>query len=212
MDLLKEILQDTEQGSEMWNKIRLGKFTSSEIHRLVSHKGKLTEKAEGYVFEKAAEIITGESKSFDNAATVWGHQHEAEAAEAFEKKTELSVTTCGFELKTENYGGSPDRLVGFDGLLEIKCPFNSANHIKHCLLENQEEFKKECSEYYWQIQSNLNVTERQFAFFVSYDPRNATAPLYVLLIKRDEKDIELINKSVEMGVVRLKEVLSRLAA
>lgn len=213
MSLLDEILSDVEQGSDMWNKIRLGKFTSSEIHRLIFKKGALTDKALKYIQEKAAEIMTGvPNNSFDNAATTWGHEQEPIAAKLFSEKTELELTECGFVMLNEYFGGSPDRLIGVDGLIEIKCPFNSGNHVKHCMLKDQEDLKAECPEYFYQIQSNLIVTERDYAFFVSYDPRNEKAPLFILLVKRDEKEIELINNCVEKGIEELKTILKKLAA
>jgi predicted phage-related endonuclease len=211
-NLLNEILAETEQGSELWEKIRLGKFTSSEIWKLLCKKGPLTQQALTYINEKAAEILTGESKSFDNEATVWGHTNEPLAREEFEKKLNLKVLPTGFIMRDEFYGGSPDGLIDEDGLIEIKCPFNTSNHIAHCIVKSQAELKDNHPKYYYQIQSNLNVTGRSYAFFVSYDPRLQNAGFYSILVKKDEEAIDLINTSVEKGTVMLKEILSVLNA
>lgn len=208
--LVNEILAEAGQGSDLWLKIKIGKFSSSEAHRLIFKKGNLTDKAKKYIHEKVAEILTGEQKNFDSEATIWGHQNEPLADEAFTLKTGIETKECGFIMVNEFYGGSPDRLIGDEALTEIKCPFNSANHIKHCSLKDVEDFKSECPEYYYQIQSNLNVTGRAYAFFISYDPRVTQCPLYVLLVKRDEKDIQLINECLEVATNELKTILEKL--
>ena len=204
--LLNDVLQEAEQGSDLWLKIRIGKFTSFEIHRLI-HTKTLTDTNWKYITEKVAENLTGETKEFTNEATAWGIEKEPEAANAFALKTGMILSKCGFTIKSEYYGGSPDRLIEEDGLVEIKCPFNSANHTKHCLIKSEKEFKSECKEYYWQIQSNLNVTDRSYAFFVSYDPRVKQCPLFILLVKRNEKDIAILNRCVEEGTKELKQSL-----
>lgn len=208
--LVNEILADAEQGSDMWLKVRVGKITSSEFHKIVFKKGKLTDKALKYIHSKVAEILTGEQSSFDNEATTWGHENEPKADEAFKQKTGIETKECGFQMVNEFYGGSPDRLIDDDGLTEIKCPFNSANHIKHCSLKSVEDFKSECPEYYYQIQSNLNVTGRAYAFFISFDPRITQCPLYVLLVKRNEDDIKEMNECLKVAVDKIKELLQDL--
>lgn len=215
MSLVHEILNEAEQGSDLWNKVRIGKFTSSEIARLIHKKGALTDKNRTYIAEKVAEILTGESREFDNEATLWGKTQEPIAADEFTKQTEIELTECGFvlsETHPEFFGGSPDRLIGEDGLVEIKCPFNSANHIKHCMVKSQEDLKDIAETYYWQIQSNLLVTGRGYAFFISYDPRVTQCPLYTILIKRNEADIQLLEKCLEAGISEVKSILSTLKA
>lgn len=209
-NLVSEILAEAEQGSDMWGKLRIGKFTSSEIHKLIFKRGNLTDKALKYIHAKAAEILTGEQTSFDSEATTWGHEQEPKADLAFKKFADIETKECGFQMMNEFYGGSPDRLIDGDGLTEIKCPFNSANHIKHCTLKDDEDFKTECPEYYWQIQSNLNVTGRAYAFFISYDPRVTQCPLYVLLVKRNKEDIDLLNECLKVATDKLKEILKAL--
>lgn len=206
--LLNEILADASQGSDMWNKIRLGKFTSSEIHRLIHKKGALTEANKKYIFEKVAEILTGEAKTFfENDAMRWGTQQEPIARDLFAEQTGLEITECGFILVDEYYGGSPDGLISDYGLIEIKCP-SSAVHIQNCTIKSQEDLKAISEEYYFQIQSNMIVTERDHAFFISYDPRVTQMPLFTIMIKRDEEAMTLIKKCIEAGKNELQRILS----
>ena len=51
-------------------------------------------------------------------------ENEENAIASYERRERISVERVGFILPsgTDNYGGSPDGLVGGDGLLETKCP------------------------------------------------------------------------------------------
>ncbi|KAK9882586.1 hypothetical protein WA026_022212 [Henosepilachna vigintioctopunctata] len=65
----------------------------------------------------------------------------------------------------------PDRLIGDQTILEVKCPFSikdefiSALNYKHIETVNGEFHLKETSPYYFQIQTQLLVTERMFCEF-----------------------------------------------
>lgn len=155
MSLLNELLAETEQGSDMWHKVKIGKFSSSEIKALICKRGDFTTGAISYISEKVAEILTGEYLTFENEATVWGHTNEPIARGIYEEKTGLTVTVPGFIMHNEYYGGSPDGVIDPKGILEIKCPFKSANHIKNCMVNDQKSFKKLHPDYYYQMQSNM---------------------------------------------------------
>ena len=66
-----------------WEAKRMGKFTASEIHRLMGNPRKkgevLSETAKSFVIEKAAEILTGQKRAVWGAALDWGVEHEQEA-------------------------------------------------------------------------------------------------------------------------------------
>lgn len=74
------------------------------------------------------------------------------------------VEETGFTQYGDNAGGSPDGLVDFDGILEIKCP--SAEYLKRAL-ENPAHNRA----YYAQIQMNLLITDRYWCDYVVFDPR-----------------------------------------
>jgi hypothetical protein len=211
MSLLNEIMLEAEQGSEAWYKIRLGKFTSSRVKEIICKRGDITIGAMSYIAEKASEILTGEEQeTFESEDMIWGKTYEPVAAKVYEEKTGLKVTECGFVIHNEFYGGSPDRLVEPGGILEIKCPGKSKNHIKNCMANSQETLKKLRPDAYYQIQSNLFLTERQWGHFVSYDPRVTSAEFFMIHVKRDEDDIKEILAAIEMASSELKSVLKRL--
>jgi hypothetical protein len=130
------------QGSEEWDQIRCGRFTASEIHRIMSPSKRemteselkarpksgpgssvkliydhdsLSDSAMTYVKQKVAETLTGRIKSQSYAfPLVYGKETEAEAVEYFETNTGLKCEEIGFCPYTDHAGGSPDRDIPED--------------------------------------------------------------------------------------------------
>ena len=162
------------------------------------------------IFEKLAEDLTGRyDDSLDTKALRWGETYEADARLAYEAVTGNSVDLCGFIEWSKIFGGSPDGLVGDDGIIEIKCPYSTANHVKYLLLENQYELNGLKPEYYTQIQGNLLVTGRKWCDFISYDPRcvRAEFALKILRVDRDEEFIKRIKDALDKAE-RIKEQIT----
>lgn len=182
-----------EQNSAEWDRIRVGRFTASEIWKLITEprtveakkEGRLSETAMTYVNEKVAEVLTGMPKSTGYAfPIVWGVEHEDEAADFFSNATGFELEKVGFFPYTDHAGGSPDRLVGDNAIVEIKCPYDPAKQIDYLMLTDMWDLKRENKEYYWQCQANLLFTERTICHFVTYDPR-------MILDKHKMKHIEI---------------------
>lgn len=185
-----------EQGSDLWKQLRLGHVTASNMADVMA-KGKYgeSEARRKYKVRLVAERMTNQSQdSYSNAAMEWGIEQEQFAAMAYEVKTNTLLDKTGFwpHETIAWLGVSPDRLVGNDGLVEIKCP-NTTTHIDY-ILDDQVPAK-----YHKQIQCQLWVTGRQWCDFVSYDPR---LPLEnQLFIKRAYPEKEFI---AEMEAETLK--------
>ena len=67
------------QSQEEWLKARANRFTASVVHKLMgsSRSGSpLSKTAETFVYERAAEILTGNSKPVYGDALDWGIAHE----------------------------------------------------------------------------------------------------------------------------------------
>lgn len=187
-----------------WEAERVGKFTASEVHKLMA-KGRNGEyfgqTAKKYIRNKTAELLTCERiQGFSNDAMEWGNAHEEEAATAFENKTGLRFTYHGvafpkFYDHTDFSGGSPDG-VGDDFIIEIKCPYNSGEHLEHLLITNATELKEYAPEYYWQMVMNMLVCGKSHGYFISYDPRYAieSQQLKVLKIEPLECDVDKLKE------------------
>jgi len=154
-------IYDCEQRSDLWRALRLGKITGSNADRLLTDPKRKT-----YAQELLVELLTeSEEDRFVSDAMQWGIDQEPNAILWYELETGSSVKPVGFVISgdNDNFGASPDGLVGEDGLIEVKCPGSRA-HLDH--LEHGPG-----SKYLQQMQWQMYVTDRQWCDFVSYSPR-----------------------------------------
>lgn len=193
-----------EQGSELWHQLRLGHVTASGIADLMAKtKTGESESRRKYKVKLVAERMTGKAQeSYSNAAMEWGVEQEQYAAMAYELKNNILLDKTGFWLhpSIKWLGVSPDRLVGNDGLVEIKCP-NTTTHIDYILDDVVP------ARYYKQIQCQLWVTNSQWCDFVSYDPRLPEENQ--LFIKRAYPD-EVFIREMESEVLRFLDEVEQM--
>lgn len=165
-----------DQRSPEWERIRVGRFTSSQNWRMIvqpkDKSKKISETTMTYIMEKVAEVMTGQAKQQGYAfPIVHGIETEPIAREYFIEKTGIEVQECGFFPYTEHAGGSPDGLIGTDGIIEIKSPYDSKVMVDYLMLTDYHDLKRDFREHYWQIQNNLVFTEREYCKFIAFDPR-----------------------------------------
>lgn len=155
-----------EQKSDEWFKKRLGVLTASRLSRVINVKGEITNTKQ-IAEELANEIITGNINKITTNAMERGSNLESEARNEFEKATNMKVVETGIFIANDNScGGSPDGLINDDGIIEIKCCLEK----KH--LENIKDIKNnKCPDSYKaQIQGNLYFTNREYCYFIAYNP------------------------------------------
>lgn len=202
---------DVVQGSPEWLKLRVGKATSSRIGDIMSKgkNGQPSATRENYMYQLLLERLTGEvAEHYQSSEMNRGIEQEQFAVEAYELETFNICQTCGFFESPESLmeGSSPDRLIGDDGILEVKNP-NTNTHIKTIISGG---IKKD---YIYQIQHQLYCTDRKWADFISYDnrcPQNLR--LYIKRIERDEKIIEEIKSAVIFFLSELDELEKKVRA
>ena len=185
-----------------WKAQRLGKFTASEIWKLLKGGRKKDEMfgqtALSYINEKIAEILTGEAPELTNVkALEWGSANELDAVELFARQHHETVEHFGggnpqFFPFHSIAGGSPDALTE-SSVIEVKCPWNSANHVEFLkgarTSTPHNDWLRDNKEEYWaQIQFNMICCGKEFGYLVSYDPRviRPEHRLAVLIVDRDE--------------------------
>lgn len=209
-----------------WEQQRLGKFTASEMGKLMKEArsgGGISETGKSYVIQVAAEILTGQAKEIYAKAFDWGRDHEFEAYMAYcdhQKKYAnieyFGVSSGGQEDKQcflpigDFAGASPDFLCDIYG--EIKCPDKSENHIKHMMVKTGEDLKKANSDYYWQVQTGMLASEMDVCHFVSYDPRmiDPKHKIHVAEIYANKQDQQKILERITMACELLHDIIQNL--
>lgn len=213
-----ESLQNLTNKREEWLQNRKGKFTASEFHRLMGYddKEELPKGAITYVIEKVLEeATTGEKKGFSTDSTEWGNETEKEAAEKFAEKYSLEISKYGDNQEliklTKDVSCTPDGLTSDDAGFETKCP-DSKTHLFYLENLTENNFKQLCTDYYWQVQGGMYITGFKKWYFISYDPRfkNESKRLLVLEIKRNDEDIEKLQKRLQQAIKLKREKLKQL--
>ena len=203
------------QSQEEWLQARANRFTASVVHKLmgVSRNGEtLSKTAQSFIYEKAAEILTGYSKPVYGDSLEWGITNEADAFHMFADNdfnewTYYGGDTYVFIPYGEYSGYSPDGLSS-DAILEIKCPYNSGIHLKNFNIYDADSLKQIHPEYYWQMQLGMLATDLDYGYFVSYDPRMPQEKqMHIAEIERHEVEFEL-NEKLENAWELLQNILS----
>ena len=192
------------QGSPEWLALRAGIPTASEFDKILTPGGKASASAEKYLFGLLAERMMGHPRI--EAVSTWmqrGNEMEAEAVAFYEAQRDLETVPVGFVTNdAETVGASPDRLVGEDGLLEIKVPSDPV-HVSYLLKKAVDQA------YYPQVQGQLWITERKWADILSYHPE---MPPALIRVERDEEFIKLLSEAVEEFSRLLEEAAADLTA
>ena len=188
-------IHNFEQRTDEWYAIRRGKMSASNAETIIANGKGL----ETYIYNLMAEYYSSaEKENYINADMQRGIDLEPEAKIEFQFYTGLDIKEVGCVELNEYILASPDGLIGDDGLIEIKCP-NDSIYFKLLLSNNIK------PEYIAQMQMQMYVTDRQYCYFVSYNP-NFEKSLYIKKINRDEEMIEKLKKGLERGTQLIKEI------
>ncbi|XP_050306062.1 uncharacterized protein LOC126745672 isoform X2 [Anthonomus grandis grandis] len=117
-----------------------------------------------------------------NNATRYGSESEARAILEFENEFNLKVSRCGIFIGEQEYylAASPDGCINEHDLVEVKCPFSITNmtpteailskKITFATLENNHLHLKKNHNYYYQVQGQLAIANKQSCYFIIWSP------------------------------------------
>lgn len=199
-----------EQQSIEWLTERIGHCTGSRFDDVMKKvkSGKPSTSRQTYLLEVVTErILNRPGDYYFSNAMLWGLENETAAKMAYEAHTGAMLTTPGFRRHStiQWCGVSSDGLVDDTGTIEVKCPANPRNTVMTWLGGMP-------SEHMAQVQGGLWVWNRQWADFISYDPRMPPdLQLYVQRIERDEDYIAMLTIEVTTFLAEADELLSRIA-
>jgi hypothetical protein len=207
-------------GSEHeWMLKRIGRFTASQIHRLMSEPKSKTELlskgAKTYIREVASEVLTGKRKDrYQNNAMERGIELEPIAFAALCEALDLDISSpdimhfgvneFGLYAPNEYLAASPDGIIlDRELIVELKCP-DSATHLEYLSYENADDLKNNAPEYYYQIQTNILLSEAKGAIFASYDDRYPEhLQLKIIEVPQDVQTCEKILDKLTHAITEL---------
>ena len=183
---------------ESWLADRVGKVTASKVHAVVRRKrdGKPYADYDTYLWALVTERLTGRRVE---VPTTWAMQRGVEleplAAAEYEMQTDQPVTFSGFvdHVMLPRTGCSPDRLVGSDGVLEIKCPLDK-DYLEFFMSGSVPE------QYYWQALLQMSCTGRHWVDIMYYHPDMPDdMQMRIVRLERSkcEADIEIMMRRIE---------------
>ncbi len=199
------------QNDDAWLAKRRGHITASRIGLIARRKrnGEPYAGYDDYLMEVLTERLTGRTtERFVTAAMQWGIEQEAFAADLYQFETGIDLATSDYVVHPEisMSGASPDRLIGSDGLLEIKCP-NTRTHVDFLLTGEIDE------NYIWQMVWQMECTGRAWCDFMSYDPR---LPVHLqsktVRVHRDAEKTEIARQAVTEALATIENLQAKLEA
>lgn len=200
-------MSTVEQRSNEWYEARLGRFTGSEIHKLMGIKG-LGLTGEDYAYQKACEIVFGrnEEDEFMSFDMQRGVQYEPLAFDLFNRLNEenfIQATKCDFFPYKDFAGASPDGIVSDNAVLEIKCP--KPETFFKLLKDN--EVKKD---YLYQMQMEMLCAGKSKAYFFNFIIWNGKPLHHTIVVERDEELIAKILGRVLEAVILRDEYVTKI--
>ena len=193
-----------KQRTAEWLKQRSGKFTASQIHRLLGKsnaKGELLkmtkQSIENYAMEKAGEMYFGlpEEEEYLSKDMQRGIDLEPHAFARFSRKMNfqfIDVFESPFIEIDKNSGASPDGKLSNGDNLEIKCP-NLDTFRKFVITE------KIKPQYFAQMQMQMLASGAERTHFFNYLIHNGEEYSHTIIVERCEETILLIKERIELA-------------
>lgn len=205
----------TEEERGAWLALRAGKLTASRMNDAMAFTKKLESMAarNDYLRELLAERICDHSaRHFVSEAMRHGIAYEDEAKIAYEAATGNLLTDprtaadLGFfsHPRIENFGASPDSLLGKHGLLEVKCPTTPKFVAWKLAGVVPEEHQK-------QMIAQLACTGRRYCVFCAYEPRirEVDRRLFILRFEPTREQITEVETAAIAFLETLDEMFSQ---
>jgi YqaJ-like viral recombinase domain len=198
------IFHEVAQYSEEYDRLKLGIPTSSHFHKIITPQGKPSKQWREYACVLIAERILQRNIDFYQSPSMErGLIVEAEAADWYEFDQDLTVQRGGF-ITDDNHtiGCSPDRLVGDEGLLEIKAPLPHTQVEYWLSGEVNERFRP-------QLQGQLYVSQRSWVDIVCW---HDVLPKIVMRVDPDEKFIKALDRELQIFNFFIERVMEKIRA
>ena len=203
---------EVEQRSAEWFAMRAGRFTASQISRLLGKETlKTTQKTiKNYAHEAAVESIFGPEPEIEFLPKDMQRGVDLEPL-AFKKFSEImaedfvDVRECGFYTFGDHAGASPDGLVGDTSILEIKAP-QRAKFFKY-VVEGADAIDLK---YMAQMQMQMLCTETNLCYFMNYIIDNGLERWHIIEVKRDDDFINVLKERIKLATYYKTEFINKI--
>lgn len=192
-----------------WLNARAGKLTASRMADAMAFlkNGQPAGARIKLLHELLAERLTGESvRHVVTDAMLWGMEHEDEAVDYFVARYSRTVRRSRFyEHPTiENFGATPDREIGDDGLIEVKCP-TTTRYLEWVIAGVVPEEHKP------QMCAQLLCTGKKWVGFMAYDPRirDENKRLFMRKYEPTQDELERVEVAAIQFLNELDEMFDR---
>jgi hypothetical protein len=168
----------TPEEKAAWLSSRAGKLTASRMRDALAvlKNGQPAKARADLIRELLAERLTGSSvRHYVTPAMQEGLDYEDEAKLAYETQSGQFIGECGFydHPTIDNFGATPDGLLGNAGLIEVKVP-QPATFVAWIMDGTIPE------EHQQQMLAQLACTGRRWCEFVAYQPSvKKMSPLFI---------------------------------
>jgi len=182
--LHKSNITKIQAGTTEWRELRLGKFTSSDIHLLMGAKG-IGKTGLDYIYRKVGESITGRSDEKEYGfieQMEHGLKYEIFGIQDFCQNRKVNFIDVQTTVSAPNsmFVSTPDRVLvlsettdesGYNvETLEVKCPFKFHTYIQQRMCATPQDLKKTFENYYWQVLDQMLVCGASVGYFYTYNP------------------------------------------
>ena len=174
-----------DQGTEAWQNLKLGVLSGSNIAKALAKKG--TETRNTYMNELVGQIATRKFDEINAKSLEYGKVNEVAARAAYEFETGHKVHQVGFIYSGDDkrLGVSPDGIIpSIKKGLELKCPITAKVHVNFLCNDVIK------SEYTYQVQFSLYVSQYETWDFASFNPSFKANMLKIITIEKDPKVFE----------------------
>lgn len=180
--LLKSRISDAELSTEQWKQLRCGRFTSSNIYKIMGDRG-IGEEGLTYIRTRVFEHLSGvpSDKEFLNESAANGLVNEGFALRKFAAKMGLKhFVVQKLILGPDEYSSStPDAIIveraNSDGIsfqcktVEVKS-FEAATHVLCASCETPQDLRDAHKKSYWQILHQMLIVDSMEGYGVFDNP------------------------------------------
>lgn len=145
----------------------------------------------------------------NTTAMQFGKMNENTAKKQLESQINKQILPCGIFIDKSDpcLAASPDGLIGVDGIIEIKCSVSGKDMNPDDAIRDKKIMYWKCNRngeivlnkkhpFYYQVQGQLNITERAYCYFAVWTGCN-----HQLKIERIERDKEFFETEMRMKLV-----------